>query len=76
MQEERRGDKMMTGLMLLPDGCWHALSVCFWVLAVPFVSAAVFVLVALVTTLLHRRRGGDLSIVLVPDDCVWLLYGI
>ena len=48
---------MMIGRMLLPDGCWHTLSVCFWLLAVPFVSAAVFVLVALVTILLHRRRG-------------------
>ena len=55
---EGRKSVAMTGVCVLsPDGGWNWLQFVLWLVAVPFVSAVLFVLAAFMAMIFRRRRG-------------------
>lgn len=52
--------------VLSPDGGWNWLQLILWLVAVPFVSAAFFVVAAFMTMIFRRRRGLLYSLFLWP----------
>lgn len=48
---------MIGACVLSPDGGWNWLQLILWLVALPFVSAALFVLAAFMAMIFRRRRG-------------------
>lgn len=57
MPEERKVGAVTGACVLSPDGGWNWLQLILWLVALPFVSAALFVLAAFMAMIFRRRRG-------------------